>query len=112
MDIELVRGNDFNFKFKRVDRAGNIIMIMPQKMWFTVREPMSDFILFQKELGDGITFTETDGYYHVQILSNDTKNSKSLNYKYSVVVEINGRIKTLKQGLMKLKRNVNHEGGS
>ena len=74
MKIELVQGDTSSvYKFQRKDNTGKIITTIPQKMWITFKETCNcEDALFQKTLGNGITYNEADNYYRFQLSSEDT----------------------------------------
>ena len=50
--MEFVRGDTASYKFQRHDANGNVITILPDAIYFTVKENgYSDRILIQKTLG-------------------------------------------------------------
>ena len=72
--MTFTRGDSFLFKFQRKNINNEIILTKSQKMWFTVKEDYeTKDILIQKSLDNGIEFAN-DGYYHIEIRPNDTRN--------------------------------------
>ena len=111
--MEFCKGDTFRFKFKRVDKLGNIITEKATNLWFTIKvDHYTDEKLIQKTLEDGgITFGE-DFYYHVVINPTDTINLDYGIYVYDIKVNNNGNIYTLKKnGVLELSKRVTFEGG-
>lgn len=72
MKIKFVRGDTNFLKFHFQDSQGNELLIGEnEQLYFTVKQKARDRIaLFQKKIGNGITFS--DGYYHIRINPADT----------------------------------------
>ena len=104
--ISFKRGDTYAFKFQRLDAEDNVIEIVSQNMWFTVKKNYNttDKIL-QKTLEDGIVFDE-NFYYHVLINSVDTRDLKYGDYVYDIQVENNGVVSTIAIGQFTLEQEV------
>lgn len=86
--IEITRGDTYVFGFKRKNFNKEDIMTIAEDVIFTVKENTStEEILIQKSLKNNtITFTK-DGYYHVLIKPEDTKNLKYNTYKCDIEIQ-------------------------
>ena len=111
--IEFRRGDSFFFKFFRRDTSNEKIIQKTEKIWFTVKDNAnSKKKLIQKTLDNGITFTEKDGYYHVEIEPQDTKSMMfKKKYYYDIQVENAGVVTTIKLDILRLKEEITDEGG-
>ena len=112
-NIHLVRGDTIGLKFQRKDTNDEVITEITQQMWFTVKinTTMEDYEI-QKTLGNGITFTEEDSYYHILINSNDTEDLKYMEYHFDIQVENNGIVATIKRAKLIIEPEVTFEGGN
>ena len=103
--MEMIRGDEFKFKFKRQTRDGQTITERPQKMYITFKYGDEKKEIFQKTLDNGITF---DGeYYHVVIEPEDTNNLPFGTIVYDIeIIKENGKPKTIKVDEMEIKEEV------
>lgn len=106
--MNFTRGDTYMFKFKRKDYEDNDIMTIADKVTFSVKKNYNaKNTLIKKTLEDGtISFTSDDGYYHVEILPNDTEDLKYGNYVCDIEVEMNGKVKTIYLGKIVLGKEV------
>lgn len=111
MDIELIRGDTFMFKFRRKDFNNNVITDKAEKMWFTIKKNYKTTEkLVQKTLEDkSIEFGE-DNYYHIRLEHEDTKDLKYKTYVYDIQVENNGFVQTIGMGTITITNEVTFEG--
>jgi len=102
--MEMVRGDTFEFKFKRQTRDGRTITSKPEKMYITFKCDDNYKCLFQKTLEKGITF---DGeYYHVVIDPADTYKLSFKKYDFDIEIINNGKTKTIYVGEIELLKEV------
>ena len=109
--MELIRGDTFAFKFQRKGIDDKPIMEKAKNVWFTVKESYyTEEKIMQKTLKDGnITFTD-DGYYHVVIEHNDTKDLNYGIYFCDIQIENNNDIRTIYVDKLILQGEVTFEG--
>ena len=99
MKIEIIKGDVSDvYRFKRTYEDGSIIKTLPQKMWITFKKgTWCDDCLFQKTLGDGITYSEEDNYYRFRLESEDTCDLDYDTYYFDIaIINEQGEKKTLK----------------
>lgn len=110
--MKFTRGDTYKFKFQRRNANNEPILTKSQKMWFTVKKNYKTVDkLIQKTLINGITYTD-DGYYHITLNHDDTKNLKYKKYVYDIQVENDGIVKTIALGNIELTNEVTFEGGT
>lgn len=109
--MEFTRGDTYKFKFQRLDSENQPIMTKAEKMWFTVK---SDYytknIKIQKTLDNGIEFTE-DGFYHITIQHEDTKDLTYGTYVCDIQVENSNVVQTIFKDTITLTNEVTFDGG-
>ncbi len=112
MEIELIRGDTFMFKFQRKNINDEVIKAQAEKMWFTVKKnyKTSD-VLVQKTLKDNTIIFDKDYFYHIVLEHDDTKNLKYKTYVYDIQVENNGYVQTIGIGTITITNEVTFEGG-
>ena len=104
--MKITRGDTYKFKFQRRDTNNQPIMTISQKMWFTVKQNYyTDNIKIQKTLDNGIEFTE-DGYYHITIEHDDTKDLSYGDYVCDIQVENDGVVSTIYKDVISLTEEV------
>lgn len=89
MEINLVQGDDSKvYKFQRKSVVNNeVIKTSPQKIWITFKyAPENKNFLFQKTLGNGITYNENDFYYRFQIKKEDTEKLYVGRYGFDIAI--------------------------
>lgn len=83
--LKMTRGDTTAWKFQRLDIDGNVITLIADEVYFTVKNSFNDKgYLFQKTLDD-MTFDE-DGTYHFRIEPEDTNNLKYGDLVYDLEV--------------------------
>lgn len=108
--MNFTRGDTYKFKFQRLDANGEPILVKAEKLWFTVKKNYKTTEkLIQKTLSD-IIF-DAEGYYHVTLQHDDTKNLKYKKYVCDIQVENSGVVSTIFKGTMTLTNEVTFEGG-
>lgn len=108
--MEFTRGDTYKFKFQRLDANNKPIMEKSQKLWFTVKENYYSLTpKIQKTLENGITFDE-EGYYHITIEHDDTKNMNYGKYVCDIQVENDGIVTTIYKDEFILDEEVTFEG--
>lgn len=109
--MKFIRGDTFKFKFQRKDANDEPILVKAQKLWFTVKKNYKTTEkLIQKTLAD-MTFDD-EGFYHITLEHDDTKNLKYKKYVYDIQVENSGIVKTIAMGTLELTNEVTFEGGN
>ena len=113
--MEIIRGNTCYFKFQRHYCGGEVITELPKKMYFTVKyDPNMDDYIFQKTLGNGITYNKADNYYYIKIEPEDTDNlpytSEDVNYYTDVKVITDNYKKTIIREPLEILSEVTHAG--
>ena len=105
--MEMIRGDEFKFKFKRQTENGETITERPKQMYITFKYNDENQALFQKKLDEGITF---DGeYYHVTINPEDTNNLPFGKLIYDIeIIKENDKPKTLKVDELEIKKEVTY----
>ena len=109
--MQIRRGNYKLFKFQRKNENREVITDLPDKMWFTVKDNANkkEFI-FQKKLNDGITYTQEDNYYHIEIKQDDTEKLAYGNYEYDIKIKYGeDKPKTLIVGNFEITKVVTHK---
>ncbi len=109
--MEILRGNYKIFKFQRKTKSRETIKELPDKMYFTVKESTyKKDAIFQKKLNEGITYSEDDNYYRVEILQDDTENMAYGTYEYDIKIIYDGnKPKTLIVGTLEICEVVTHK---
>lgn len=103
--LEFTRGDTYKFKFKRIDKDGNIITTPPKKIYFTVKTSWStDEVIFQKTLVNGIVFSSDDNYFHVTINPEDTSDIPYYDYVFDIEVVEDDYTQTIAKGILKLEK--------
>lgn len=112
MDIELIRGDTFMFKFQRKNLSNDVIKTKSQKMWFTVKKNYKTTEkLIEKTLKDNTIIFDKDSYYHIRLNHEDTTNLKYKDYVYDIQVENDGYVQTIGMGTITITNEVTFEGG-
>lgn len=111
MDIEIIRGDTFMFKFQRIGVDDNVITNKAEKMWFTVKKNYKTTEkLIQKTLKDKTITFDSDSYYHIVLENEDTKDLKYKTYVYDIQVENDGYVQTISMGTITINNEVTFEG--
>ena len=106
--MQIIRGDNDVFKFKRTDMDGNVITQRPDKMYLTVKENIyQEKALIQKTLENGIRF-EGDTYY-VDFVPEDTDELSFGTYVYDIEVITEGIKKTIEKGEFIIDGEVTHK---
>lgn len=96
--ISQTRGDTKKYKFQRKNADGTIILNMPNKLFFTVKQDYTDDkVLIQKRLPDDFTMDE-DGTWHFTVLPEDTNNLNYGEYVFDVEVITDGVKTTIAKG--------------
>lgn len=104
MDFEFTRGDTKVFKFKLLDKNGEVLELSNgDKLFLTVKKSSkSTTVAFQKTLNNGIELKD-DGYYYVTINSDDTSKLSYGTYGYDIEIKTaSGVVKTLLIGSITL----------
>lgn len=109
MDLEFTRGDNFRFKFRLRNKAGN--EITPNgvnfQIYLTVKKNTRDKdIKIQKTLTSGIVYNEEDKYYHVEFTPEDTSDLEYGSYVYDIELKTADTTKTLIMGNITLTEEV------
>lgn len=109
--MEFTRGDTYKFKFQRLDSENQPIMTKAEKMWFTVKSDYyTENIKLQKTLDNGIEFSD-DGFYHITIQHEDTKDLTYGTYVCDIQVENSGVVQTIYKDTITLTNEVTFDGG-
>ncbi len=104
MDFEFTRGDTKVFKFRLLDKSGEILELgNGDKLFLTVKKSSkSTTVAFQKTLNNGIELKDGD-YYYVTINSDDTAKLNYGTYGYDIEIKTaTGIVKTLLIGSITL----------
>lgn len=105
MDLRVVRGDTYFYKFQRKTKDGEPITAIADAAYFTVKDSsLPKNYKFQKTLND-MSFDE-EGYYHFRIEPEDTDGMNWGEYVYDVEVIYDDITKTLAQGKFIVMREV------
>lgn len=87
-NLAINRGNSCQFVLQLTNKNHEIITLEENAMiYFTVKDnENSQEFIFQKRLGEGITFNSEDNTYLIEILSDDTNNLEYKNYFYDITI--------------------------
>ena len=86
-------------------------MAKTEKMWFTIKKSnTTSQKLVQKTLDD-IVF-DNEGYYHITLEHEDTKNLRYKKYYCDIQVENAGVVSTIYKDTITLEKEVTFEGGN
>lgn len=108
--IKFTRGDTYKFKFQRKDANNEPILVKSEKIWFTIKKSYKTTQkLVQKTLND-MTF-DSEGFYHVTIEHDDTKNLSYKKYYCDIQVENAGVVTTIFKDTITLDKEVTFEGG-
>lgn len=82
------KGNSKRYKVQLLDQNNNLVVLEENAMvYFTVKEdPYSTDYVFQKRLGDGITFVEDTNTYNIDIDVDDTDLLFYKDYFYDITI--------------------------
>lgn len=109
--LEFTRGDTCRLKFKRLDRDKQVIEHIPNKLYFTVKKNhLSNDVVFQKTLGNGITYDDTDKYYHIKINPDDTNGLPYYKYVFDIEVITDSYKQTIASGAIILKQETTFVG--
>ncbi len=109
--IKFTRGDTYKFKFQRKNANNEPIMAKTEKMWFTIKKSnTTSQKLVQKTLDD-IVF-DNEGYYHITLEHEDTKNLRYKKYYCDIQVENAGVVSTIYKDTITLEKEVTFEGGN
>ena len=87
-NLAMNKGNSGCYRVKLVDRNDNTIVLEDDAMmYFTVKEDSySDEYVFQKRLGDGITFSKETNTYNIEIYADETDPLFYKDYFYDITI--------------------------
>lgn len=84
--MQQIRGDTRRYFFQRLDKDGEPITILPDKIYFTVKKSYTDKNpVFQKTIEDFEIEPET-GMYHFTVEPDDTNELKYATYVYDIEV--------------------------
>lgn len=110
--IEIIRGDTSPiYKFQRKNESG-VISTKPKKMWITFKKDCCDSeCVFQKTLGDGITFSEADKCYRFRITPEDTCQLRYGTYGFDIaIIDESGEKRTLlNNGRLEIVEHYTHK---
>lgn len=88
VNLAFNKGNSGCYNIQLLDQYDNIVVLEDTAMvYFTVKEnPNTDEYVFQKRLGNGITYSEEDQFYVVDIQPEDTEQLVYKDYFYDFTI--------------------------
>lgn len=96
--ISQTRGDTRKYKFQRKNADGSVILNVPNKMFFTVKQDFTDDkVLIQKRLPDDFEIDE-EGFWHFTIEPEDTNDLNYGDYVFDVEVITDGVKSTIAKG--------------
>lgn len=109
--MEITRGDYKVFRFQRKNKNKEVITELPDKMYFTIKKSCcKKEALIQKTLEKGITYSEEDNFYRIEMLPEDTCDLGFGDYKYDIeIIYDQNKPKTLKVGKISIKEEVTHK---
>lgn len=99
-NLELIRGDSFFLPLSIKNFLNSSDYIYLDSVDFICAGNYSESVVFHKQLGDGITVSDTDSgvSYLIKVLPEDTKNVDSGSYRYELSIGKNGDTFTLLKG--------------
>lgn len=87
-DLAFNKGNSGQYRLKLLNQENEVIILENGAMiYFTVKEnPNTDEYVFQKRLGEGITYIEEDNTYKIDISCDDTDPLFYKDYFYDITI--------------------------
>ncbi len=110
--MEITRGDNKPFKFKRTRKDGSVITELPKKMYITFKKNAgTNVALFQKTLEDGsIKYSEEDNYYRFEILPKDTENLGYITCYFDIEIITNDdKTRTIYKGELEIAKEYTHK---
>ena len=104
LNIENTRGDTLSFGVE-IQELGQEL----DTIYFTCKNNIDDFPLFQKSLNNGITLDHIENntyYYKVRIAPEDTRDLEIGKYYYDIEIGVNGDIFTIAKGILTLEYDV------
>ena len=106
-NLEMIRGDTLQFGIGiEFDEATQEL----ESVFFSCKKNYDDDeTIFQKKLGDGISFLKADGnklYYIVRVAPEDTENIEAGHYYYDLQIGINSDVFTVLIGTLKIHNDV------
>lgn len=80
VSLDVTRGDTFELTLETPEALGDL-----SSVYFTCRNRLSDQIIFQKSLGDGVVKV-TDGVYLIRVAPEDTANLREQTYFYDLEI--------------------------
>lgn len=100
-NLEMVRGDTLAFIFELIPSYGEEEYTL-DSAYFSVRtNPNSSNYIFQKALSDGIT-SMGNNKYRVVVDPEDTENLDEDIYSYDLEITLDGQVKTILLGMLKI----------
>lgn len=95
-NLAINKGNSKKYKLQLLDQNDNIILFEKDIMvYFTVKEdPYSIDYVFQKRLGNGISFSEETNMYIIEIFVEDTDSLFYKDYFYDIAIVRNAGLES------------------
>lgn len=99
--MELTRGDTGQYRFQRKYADGEVILTLPDAIYFTVKKSyQSPTVVFQKTIDD--MTIDQDGTFHFTIEPEDTQALDIGNYVYDIEVTDSDYVQTISKGTLKL----------
>lgn len=103
--LKMTRGDTRKFYFQRLNTDGSVIMIRPDKIYFTVKKGFADSdVILQKTIED--FEIDEEGVYHFTITPDDTNGMSFMTYVYDIEVITDGVKTTISKGEFTLEGEV------
>lgn len=105
-NLEMMRGDTLSFGIEiEFDESPQQL----EKAFFTVKENKDDDPIFQKSIGNGISYSKTEGnklYYILRVEPTDTKDVDAGKYYYDLQIELNHDVFTVLYGALDIYDDV------
>lgn len=102
--MEITRGDNKTFKFKRTTKEGKVITEVPDEMYITLKKNSGiTKALFQKKLSNNsIIYDGNTNYYSFEIVPEDTDSLVYGKYNFDIEIIKNNKKRTIHKGTLKV----------
>lgn len=109
LEIIFPRGDRVSKKIAIREKSGDITEIEFDDIYFTVkRKYLNQDYTFQKRLSTGAITKDSEGYYHLTLLPEDTDGLPFGDYDFDIELVKNGAIKQTTVGILTLTKEVTY----
>lgn len=108
--MEIKRGDTKRYRFKRHYEGGEVIQQQATKVYFTVKKDPDCKVIFQKSLGNGITYDTESNYYYINIKPEDTENVCPGVYGFDIEIIAGDVVTTVKVGKLTIGADYTRKG--